>query len=145
MLSRILTGLLWISIFVLSFTLIGCGQKKVNAVVDTLYIDDQVKYEKDKEHCQQVALTYDLSDEKVQNALLYGAVGGGATTGAALALGAGFIHPIAIPVIAGASILGVAAGAMSTNERQARENIMYQCLAKHGYTAYNPNSNSLVK
>lgn len=122
----------------------GCSHNKVNAVVDTLYIDDQAKYEKDKEHCQKVALTYDLSDEKVQNAILFGAVGGGAASGAALALGAGMIHPIAIPLIAGASILGAAGGAMSINERQARENIMYQCLAKHGYTAYNPNSTNLV-
>ncbi|HEY8096057.1 MAG TPA: hypothetical protein VIE65_08140, partial [Methylobacter sp.] len=55
----------------------GCGQKKVNAVVDTLYIQDQAKYEQDKTHCTQIALTYDLTDEKVMKAFYGGAVGSG--------------------------------------------------------------------
>jgi hypothetical protein len=131
-----------ISSFLLSIT--GCAKKNVNAVVDTLYISDLKQYEADRQHCQKVALTYDLSDEKAMKAFYGAAVGGSVATGAAMALAAGAVNPVAIPVIVGASLLGAAGGAMSTEERQARENIMFQCLATHGYTAYSPHSNNLV-
>ena len=124
--------------------IVGCGQKHVNAVVDTLYIKDQVAFEKDSEHCQKVALTYDLSDENLGKGALYGTVGAGTATAAALTIGAGVVNPVAIPFIVGATALGAAGGAMSTEERQARENIMYQCLATHGYTTYNPQSTDLI-
>ena len=125
----------------------GCSNKmtKVNSVVDTLYITDQLKYEKDRAHCEQVALGYDLTDENVKKAALYGVTGAGVATGAALIAGAGVINPVAIPLIVGATALGAAGGAMNTEERQARENIMYQCLANHGYTTYNPHSTNLVQ
>jgi hypothetical protein len=133
-----------ITIYSLLLLTTGCANKNVNAVVDTLYISDQKQYEVDRQHCQKVALTYDLSDEKAMKGLYGAAVGGSVATGAAMALAAGAVNPVAIPVIVGASLLGAAGGAMSTEERQARENIMYQCLAMHGYTAYSPHSNNLV-
>ena len=126
--------------------LTGCSNKmtKVNSIVDTLYINDQLKYDRDRTHCEQVAIGYDLTDEKVKQAALYGVTGAGMATGAALVAGAGVINPVAIPLIVGAAAVGVAGGAMNTEERQARENIMYQCLANHGYTTYNPHSTDLV-
>lgn len=131
-------------IAIVSASFSGCGEKHVNAVVDTLYIKDEATYKKDLEHCQQVALTYDLSDEKLANGALYGTLGAGTAAAAALTIGAGVINPVAIPFIVGATALGAAGGAMSTEERQARENIMYQCLATRGYTTYNPQSTNLI-
>ena len=120
------------------FVLVGCAPKRINAVVDTLVIEDPAKFEKDKVHCSELALTYNLDDEKLANGALGGAIGGCTVAGAALAIGYGTINPVSIPFIAGATLLGGAVGAMSTEERVARENIMYQCLSKYGYTVYSP-------
>lgn len=125
-------------IFLGFFVLSGCAPKRINAVVDTLVIEDPAKFEKDKSHCSELALTYNLDDEKLANGALGVAIGGSTVAGAALAIGYGTINPVSIPFIAGASLLGGAVGAMSTEERIARENIMYQCLSKHGYTVYSP-------
>lgn len=122
----------------------GC-KSNVHAIVDTAYINDAAAYEKDKAHCQKLALSYDLTDEQLAKAGMYGIGAGGTGTAAALALGAGAINPVAIPLIVGAGLLGAAGGAMSTDERKARENIMYQCLTKHGYTSYNPHSTQLYE
>ena len=118
--------------------LAGCAPKRINAVVDTLIIEDPVKYEQERKYCSDLALTYDLTAEKIAKGAYGGAIAGSTVAGIALIAGQGFLNPVAIPFIAGASLLGAGVGAMSTEEREARENILMQCLAKHGYTVYSP-------
>ena len=129
-----------IKILILSclITLIGCGPKHINVAVDTLVIEDQAKYEADKANCTNIAMTYSLTDERLIKAGYGAAIGGGTATGVALAIGVGVINPVAIPFIVGATLIGAGVGSMSPEERVARENILYQCLAKHGYTVYSP-------
>ena len=106
--------------------LVGCAPKHINAVVDTLIIEDPVKYEKERKYCSDLALTYDLTAEKIAKGAYSGAIAGSTVAGIALIAGQGFLNPVAIPFIAGASLLGAGVGAMSTEERQARENILMQ-------------------
>lgn len=63
-------------ILLVFFAIVGCSPKRINAVVDTLVIEDPVKFEKDKAHCSELALTYNLDDEKLANGALGGAIGG---------------------------------------------------------------------
>ena len=120
------------------FLLTACGPKHINVAVDTLVIENQAKYGADKANCTNIAMTYSLTDERLMKAGYGAGIGGGTASGAALALGAGVINPVAIPFIIGATLLGAGVGAISPEERQARESILYQCLAKHGYTVYSP-------
>ena len=125
-------GVMAVSLIALS----GCAPKHINVAVDTLVIEDQAKYEADKAKCTNIAMTYSLTDERLAKAGYYAVAGGGAAAATALALGAGVINPVAIPFIVGATLVGAGIGSMSPEERAARENILYQCLAKHGYTVY---------
>ena len=120
--------------------LTACGPKHINVAVDTLVIEDQAKYEKDKANCTNIAMTYSLTDERLIKAGYVAVVAGSSVAGIALIAGAGVLNPIAIPFIVGATLVGAGVGSMSPEERLARENILYQCLAKHGYTVYSPNS-----
>lgn len=121
---------------ILAITLTACGPKHINVAVDTLVIEDQAKYEADKANCTNIAMTYSLTDERLIKAGYVGVGAAGTAVGIALIAGYGAINPVAIPLIVGAGLVGAGVGAMSPEERLARENILYQCLAKHGYTVY---------
>jgi hypothetical protein len=126
---------------ILSFVLLtACGPKHINVAVDTLIIEDQAKYEKDKANCTNIAMTYSLTDERLIKAGYIGVGAAGTAAGIALIAGYGVINPVAIPFIVGAGLVGAGVGSMSPEERQARENILYQCLAKHDYTVYSPST-----
>jgi hypothetical protein len=114
----------------------GCAPKHINVAVDTLVIEDQAKYEADKANCTNIAMTYSLADERLIKAGYIGLAAGSSVAGMALIAGYGAINPVAIPFIVGATLVGAGLGSMSPEERLARENILYQCLAKHGYTVY---------
>jgi hypothetical protein len=121
---------------ILAFSLTACAPKHINVAVDTLIIEDQAKYEADKANCTNIAMTYSLTDERLIKAGYVSIASAGSVAGVALIAGYGTLNPIAIPFIVGAAFVGAGVGAMSPEERLARENILYQCLAKHGYTVY---------
>ena len=100
----------------------------------------QAKYEADKANCTNIAMTYSLTDERLIKAGYVAVIAGSSVAGIALIAGYGVLNPIAIPFIVGATLVGAGVGSMSPEERLARENILYQCLAKHGYTVYSPNA-----
>jgi len=120
----------------LAISVAACAPKHINVAVDTLIIEDQAKYEADKARCTEIAMTYSLTDERLIKAGYVGVSAAGTAAGIALIAGYGAINPVAIPLIVGAGLVGAGVGAMSPEERKARENILYQCLAKHGYTVY---------
>ena len=124
-------------LLILSFVLLtACGPKHINVAVDTLVIEDQAKYEQDKANCTNIAMTYSLIDERLIKAGYVAVIAGSSVAAIALIAGYGVLNPIAIPFIVGATFVGAGVGAMSPEERKARDNILYQCLAKHGYTVY---------
>ncbi len=125
---------IFLILFILAVT--GCAPKHINVAVDTLVIEDQAKYEADKANCTNIAMTYSLTDERLIKAGYVAVAAGSTAAGIALIAGYGVINPVAIPLIVAATLVGAGVGSMSPEERLARENILYQCLAKHGYTVY---------
>ena len=122
----------------LSFVMIlsGCASS-VTVAVDPGSIKDKAKFDSDYKLCQDVARTYDLSDDTGKNAVFGAAAGAVGVAGIATAV-AGAVFLPAIPfIIAGAAAGGGLGGGMTKQkENEARENILSNCLTERGYKAF---------
>lgn len=114
----------------------GCASS-VNVAVDPGSITDRAKFQEDYKLCQEVAKTYDLSQDTGANAALGAAAGVIGVAGVATAV-AGAIFAPAIPfIIAGGAAGGAVGGGMTKQkESEARENILASCLSERGYKAF---------
>jgi len=114
----------------------GCASS-VNVAVDPGSINDKAKFEQDYKLCQDVAKTYDLSQDTGTNAALGAVAGAVGVAGIATAV-AGAIFAPAIPFIiaGGAAGGGVGGGMTKQKESEARENILSNCLTERGYKAF---------
>ncbi len=120
----------------LVFTISGCAST-VHVAIDPSSIKDRAKFDEEYKLCQDVAKTYDLSQDTANNAVLGAAAGGVAVAGIATAI-AGAVFAPAIPFIiaGGAAGGGLAGGVTKTKETEARENILASCLGEKGYKAF---------
>lgn len=124
------------SLAALSMIISGCASS-VNVAVDPGSITDRAKFQEDYKLCQEVAKTYDLSQDTGANAALGAAAGVIGVAGVATAV-AGAIFAPAIPfIIAGGAAGGAVGGGMTKQkESEARENILASCLSERGYKAF---------
>ena len=114
----------------------GCASS-VNVAVDPASINDRAKFQDDYKVCQEIAKTYDLSQDTGANAVMGAAAGAIGIAGVATAI-AGAIFAPAIPFIiaGGAAGGGLAGGMTKKKESEARENILAGCLSDRGYRAF---------
>lgn len=114
----------------------GCASS-VNVAVDPTSITNKSKFDEDYKLCQDIAKTYDLSQDKNTNAALGAAAGAVGVAGIAVAV-AGAVFAPAIPfIIAGGAVGGgLAGGATKSKESEARETILSDCLNSKGYKAF---------
>jgi hypothetical protein len=120
----------------LSLALSGCASS-VNVAIDPSSIQNKTKFDADYKQCQDIAKTYDLSQDTGTNAAL-GAVAGGAVVAGVATAVAGAIFAPAIPfILAGAALGGgVTGGFTKSKESEAREAILADCLNQRGYKAF---------
>ena len=113
----------------------GCATQQL--VVDPKTIQDQAKFEQDKQECKVVSETYDQSEAVVGDSVL-GAVAGGSVVAGIAAAVAGAVFLPAVPfIVAGTLIAGAASGGSAkADETAAREKIWVGCLNDRGYKAY---------
>ena len=114
----------------------GCASS-VNVAVDPASINDKAKFDQDYKACQDIAKTYDLSNDTGSNAAMGAAAGAVGVAGIATAI-AGAVFAPAIPFIiaGGAAGGGLAGGMTKQKESEARENILSGCLSERGYKAF---------
>ena len=114
----------------------GCASS-VNVAVDPSSIKDKTKFDQDYKACQDIAKTYDLSNDTGSNAAMGAAAGAVGVAGIATAI-AGAVFAPAIPFIiaGGAAGGGLAGGMTKQKESEARENILSGCLSERGYKAF---------
>ena len=124
------------SLMMVTMVISGCASS-VNVAVDPGSITDRAKFQQDYELCQQLAKTYDLSQDTGTNAALGGVAGAVGVAGVATAV-AGAIFAPAIPFIIAGGFLGggVGGGMTKQKESEARENILANCLSERGYKAF---------
>jgi len=124
------------TLLAVTLTISGCASS-VNVAVDPGSIGDKDKFNQDYKLCQDVAKTYDLSDDTGANAAMGAAAGAVGVAGIATAV-AGAIFAPAIPFIiaGGAAGGGLAGGMTKKKESEARENILANCLTERGYKAF---------
>ncbi len=124
------------AVMTVSMILSGCASS-VNVAVDPASINDRAKFEQDYKTCQDIASTYDLSNDAGTNAVAGAAIGAIGVAGIATAI-AGAVFAPALPFIiaGGAAGGGLAGGATKQKESQARESILARCLSERGYKAF---------
>lgn len=122
--------------FAIISLLAGCATS-VNVAIDPASITDKQKFEQDYKVCQDIAKTYDLSQDTTSNAAIGGAAGAIGVAGIATAI-AGAVFAPAIPFIiaGGAAGGGIAGGLTKQKESEARESILANCLSDRGYKAF---------
>jgi hypothetical protein len=114
----------------------GCASS-VNVAVDPGSINDRAKFQDDYKLCQELARTYDLSQDTGTNAALGAAAGAIGVAGIATAV-AGAVFAPAIPFIIAGGVAGGSLGGGMTKQKEseARENILANCLSERGYKAF---------
>jgi len=124
--------------FLIFFALLvsGCASS-VNVAVDPASVKDKAKYDQDYKTCQDIARTYDLSNDTGTNAAVGAAAGAVGVAGVATAI-AGAVFAPAIPFIIAGGLAGggLAGGMTKQKESEARENILSECLTERGYKAF---------
>ena len=114
----------------------GCASS-VTVAVDPGSIKDKAKFDSDYKLCQDVARTYDLSDDTGKNAFLGAAAGAVGVAGIATAIaGAVFLPAIPFIIAGGVAGGGLGGGVTKQKENEARENILSNCLTERGYKAF---------
>ena len=114
----------------------GCASS-VTVAVDPGSIKDKAKFDSDYKLCQDVARTYDLSDDTGKNAALGAAAGAVGVAGIATAVaGAVFLPAIPFIIAGGVAGGGLGGGVTKQKENEARENILSSCLTERGYKAF---------
>ena len=114
----------------------GCASS-VTVAVDPGSIKDKAKFDQDYKLCQEVAKTYDLSNDTATNAVLGGAAGAVGVAGIATAIaGAVFLPAIPFIIAGGVAGGGLSGGITKQKESEARENILSGCLTERGYKAF---------
>jgi hypothetical protein len=121
----------------LSIALSGCGSTPPKVAIDPTGIQDLKKFEKDKNMCTDVAMTYDLGQETAVDATSGALIGGTAVAGIATAI-AGAVFLPALPFIAAGSAAGGYIGGSGSDdyEKRSRERILRECLTEKGYKVY---------
>ena len=105
--------------------------------VDPGSIKDKAKFDQDYKLCQEIAKTYDLSNDTATNAVLGGAAGAVGVAGIATAIaGAVFLPAIPFIIAGGVAGGGLSGGITKQKESEARENILSGCLTERGYKAF---------
>ena len=124
------------AITALALLVSGCASS-VNVAVDPASIKDRARFNQDYKACQDIAKTYDLSNDTGTNAAMGAAAGAVGVAGIATAI-AGAVFAPAIPFIiaGGAAGGGLAGGMTKQKESEARENILSECLSERGYKAF---------
>lgn len=114
----------------------GCASS-VTVAVDPASIKDQAKFAQDYKICQDIANTYDLSNDTSTNAALGAVAGAAGVAGIATAVAGAVFWP-AIPFIIAGGVAGggVSGGLTKQKETEARENILSTCLTERGYKAF---------
>ena len=114
----------------------GCASS-VNVAVDPASIKDRARFNQDYKACQDIAKTYDLSNDTGTNAAMGAAAGAVGVAGIATAI-AGAVFAPAIPFIIAGGVAGggLAGGMTKQKESEARESILSGCLSERGYKAF---------
>ena len=124
------------AITALALLVSGCASS-VNVAVDPASIKDRARFNQDYKACQDIAKTYDLSNDTGTNAAMGAAAGAVGVAGIATAI-AGAVFAPAIPFIIAGGVAGggLAGGMTKQKESEARESILSGCLSERGYKAF---------
>jgi hypothetical protein len=126
-----------IAILLSAATIISGCASSVTVAVDPGSIRDKAKFDSDYKLCQDVARTYDLSDDTGKNAALGAAAGAMGVAGIATAVaGAVFLPAIPFIIAGGVAGGGLGGGVTKQKENEARESILSNCLTERGYKAF---------
>jgi len=126
-----------LSVFAAISILLGGCASSVMVAVDPGSIKDKAKFDQDYKLCQEIAKTYDLSNDTATNAVLGGAAGAVGVAGIATAIaGAVFLPAIPFIIAGGVAGGGLSGGITKQKESEARENILSGCLTERGYKAF---------
>ena len=116
-------------------SLTGCSS--VNVAVDSSSIRNPARFERDAAHCRDLAVSYDLKNDKLANAAVGAGSGALTTVGLASAI-LGTLYVPSTPFMMTGTLggSGIGMGWSSYKENAVQEKIITQCLNQKGYRAY---------